>query len=288
MLAVHQIKPTPSKPAPFRLLSVESYTKAHKNFFNHRHSFYELVLIEEGSGIHNIDFVDYTVTEPTLFCISSGQVHNFSKARIEKGGVIIFEKEYMSMTKRDAILLSRIATLSYQMPQIAIDEKAVKTFTACTELIRDELANAQPNFDIVRSAITIMLLRVLQIGQELLSHNLLTMRGKDQTVFFDFMELLEQKYSRHHDVQYYANALAVSTKYLNELVKRSNGKTASHNVQHRILTEAKRLLFYSDQSVKEIAADLGFEDASYFSRFFTKNVGVSPTNFQKHHPKNTA
>jgi len=72
----------------------------------------------------------------------------------------------------------------------------------------------------------------------------------------------------------------VSTSYLNECVKKTTGFSVSYHIQQRILLEAKRLLFHSEQAVKEVAVALGFEDIAYFSRFFKKHVGMSALAFR--------
>jgi AraC-like DNA-binding protein len=52
-------------------------------------------------------------------------------------------------------------------------------------------------------------------------------------------------------------------------------------IQNRVILEAKRLLYYTDKSAKEIAFELGFEDAAYFSNFFKKHTSLSPSLFKK-------
>lgn len=78
----------------------------------------------------------------------------------------------------------------------------------------------------------------------------------------------------------YALTLNISTSYLNECVKDTTGQPVSYHIQQRIILEAKRLLYHSDQSVKEIADTLGFEDYAYFSRLFSKATGMSALSFR--------
>jgi AraC-like DNA-binding protein len=68
--------------------------------------------------------------------------------------------------------------------------------------------------------------------------------------------------------------------YLNECVKAVTGKSVTSQIQQRVTMEAKRLLYHSNRSVKEIAGDLGFDDHSYFTRLFTKVVGMTPLAFR--------
>jgi AraC family transcriptional activator of pobA len=81
-------------------------------------------------------------------------------------------------------------------------------------------------------------------------------------------------------VSYYAQQLNKSPKTLSNLFALYNHKTPLQVIQERILIEAKRLLYYTDKSVKQITYELGFEDAAYFSNFFKKNTTLSPLEFR--------
>jgi AraC family transcriptional activator of pobA len=78
----------------------------------------------------------------------------------------------------------------------------------------------------------------------------------------------------------YAEILHLSPAYLNECVKNVSGQPVSQHIQHRVILEAKRLLYHSDQSLKEIATALGYDDYAYFSRLFTKVAGMAPLAFR--------
>jgi AraC family transcriptional regulator, transcriptional activator of pobA len=95
-----------------------------------------------------------------------------------------------------------------------------------------------------------------------------------------FNLLVEANYRTEHSVSFYAQELCKSPKTLSNLFAIYNHKSPSQVIQERILIEAKRLLCYTDKSVKEIAYDLGFEDISYYSNFFKKHTGLSPVDFR--------
>lgn len=82
---------------------------------------------------------------------------------------------------------------------------------------------------------------------------------------------------------YYADKLCISPVYLNETVKATTGLSVSRMIQYEIVLRAKRMLAYTDCSVKEIALELGFDDCSYFIKIFTKQTGISPVQFRKNH-----
>ncbi|TDO21636.1 helix-turn-helix domain-containing protein [Pedobacter duraquae] len=81
-----------------------------------------------------------------------------------------------------------------------------------------------------------------------------------------------------HDI---ADRLNISAGYLTDVLKQESGKTALEHIHIYLISEAKNKLMGEDKSVSEIAYALGFENLSYFSRLFKKEVGVSPNFFKK-------
>lgn len=95
-----------------------------------------------------------------------------------------------------------------------------------------------------------------------------------------FNLLVEKKFKSEHAVSFYADQLCKSPKTLSNLFAIFNQKTPSQIIKERIMVEAKRLLCYTDRSIKHITFELGFEDVSYFSSFFKKNTGIPPSDFR--------
>lgn len=108
---------------------------------------------------------------------------------------------------------------------------------------------------------------------------------RSQTITREFRKLLAHEYKRLKSPADYAGALHLSAPYLNEAVKEATGFTVSHWIQQEIVLEAKRLLYHSPCTVKEIAYQLGYEDHTYFSRLFKKSVGKTPGDFRGQYRK---
>jgi AraC-like DNA-binding protein len=96
-----------------------------------------------------------------------------------------------------------------------------------------------------------------------------------------FLALLDKQYRQKRMVTEYAEELAVTPNHLNDVVKKVTGFTASHQIQQRIIMEAKRQAVYTDVSMKEIAYMLGFDDVAHFSKFFKTGAGESFSEFKK-------
>ena len=105
-------------------------------------------------------------------------------------------------------------------------------------------------------------------------------RSRADVLFDDYMKLVAEHHVHQRSVQFYADALCVSTKHLTRTVKLVSGRTASDIIDNYVVTEAKRLLRYTDRTIKEVAADLNFCNQTVFYRYFKKNTGMLPSEFK--------
>ena len=93
--------------------------------------------------------------------------------------------------------------------------------------------------------------------------------------------LVDRNFKAHHQVQFYAHQLSKSPKTLSNLFAHYHHKLPLQIIHDRIIDEAKRLIHYTDKSAKEIAYELGFEDAAHFSRFFKNITGQNISEYKK-------
>ncbi len=95
------------------------------------------------------------------------------------------------------------------------------------------------------------------------------------------LALLHREVRQHRPASYYANALGISPTHLNRVVKARTGFSTQDLIARRLLEEAQRELLFTPDSVQEVAYRLGFADPAYFSRFFTRQTGVTPRNWKR-------
>jgi AraC-like DNA-binding protein len=95
-----------------------------------------------------------------------------------------------------------------------------------------------------------------------------------------YLNKIEDNYTQSHEVADYADMLNISPGHLSQVVKEQSGSSAITHIHDRLIMESKRLLFHTDHSIKEIAFRLGFEDASYFNRFFKRMVNDTPVAYR--------
>jgi AraC-like DNA-binding protein len=100
--------------------------------------------------------------------------------------------------------------------------------------------------------------------------------GTDVQLHQRFRETLERDFTKNHDAGHYATELGVTTGTLSRVLTKLTGQTTKQLILERVLLEAARLLRFSDLSVKEIAARLGFKDQFAFSHAFKRQRGKAP------------
>ena len=100
-------------------------------------------------------------------------------------------------------------------------------------------------------------------------------------VYHRFMLLLAENSNVNRSVKSYADELCVSPKYLTSVCRKHSDYTASELIATSVMSRIKQLLLYSDLSIKEVAAQMGFDNLSFFGKYVKKHLGLSPNNYRK-------
>jgi len=240
----------------------------------HRHDRHSFFLLEQGTVSIEIDFQKYTIEPSSVIYIHPNQVHYTTSAEniIVSSWAINNENlnpEYLKLLEE----ITPAKPLLLEKETFSIISEAVSLGIQFCKRKRDKLYHSLLK-DSCNGLVALVISQYLEHSQ-----------STDKTSRFEivaatFRKMLEQNYTSDKRPADYAQKLNISTPYLNECVKNATGHSVSHHIQERIILEAKRLLYHSDKSVKEIAAVLGYDDYAYFSRLFTKVTGMSALAFR--------
>ena len=245
----------------------------------HRHNYYQFLLFEKAQGTHIIDDSSYAVTDYSLHFVSPKQVHLMTLNRESKGKVCMFKEELFFINNESRSFLDQLLLFSDQnsTPVIQLNTEEYKTLVDIMESMKKEYVNQGKNYH----EVLLMLTKIFLIKSErLLGSEKHQMYDRKRVLANKFSGLVEANYMKKLSLQFYADELSITTTYLNRICKDVFDKTASNFINDRIILEAKRILYHSAKSVKEISYELGFEESSYFIRFFKKNVGMTPKEFK--------
>ncbi|MFM1998951.1 MAG: hypothetical protein RL204_898 [Bacteroidota bacterium] len=273
-ISQYQLKDTSGKPTEF---SFEDWGKSSIDGYNHlqahRHNFYEIMIFTSGEAQHDIDFVTYNVDNTAAHFIAPDNVHLLIRNPHCTGFSLQFEKGFIE----DNLILE--LPFSSGHPCMSISEELLKQIKLFYNLIKEECAqNRSESTAILRSFFQSLVLLLIRSNKDQLNSYSDT---KKPQLFLDFTQLVKRNFRSRPKVEDYAKELHVSTKHLISICKNNSGKTPLKIIQDEIIGEAKRLLFYTEKPIKEIAMTLGFDDPSNFSNFFKTTTGYSPLSYRE-------
>ncbi|WP_047788121.1 helix-turn-helix domain-containing protein [Tenacibaculum mesophilum] len=241
---------------------------------------YKVFWIKEGTGKYNIDFKSYSFEDGVLFFLSPGQVFSVDSEKIKEAYQLSFTRDFYCIQTHDAevscngVLFNNI----YETPFVVPSEKETQKLDFILQNLKEEFELEETaQYDMLQSLLKQFIVYSVRIKKE----KDVVKESVETKLFKDFNLLVEQNFKKIHRVTGYAYRLGLSPKSLTKHLQKIGTETPSDFIKNRIITEAKRLLLYTDDSIKQVAFDLGFNDPAYFSRFFTKATGQSPKQFKR-------
>ena len=252
----------------------------------HRHNFYSVLIISKAKGIHKIDFNDYELAEKQIFFIAPGQVHQVIEHEKSEGFSMTFSNQFLV---ENSIPISFIESLNLfqnygQSPPLQLENKAFESIeNFATEIVELFNSDAAMKFLSIGSFLKLILIACNNSCAINPIESDIAISGA--SLIRNFKNAVNQNFKKEHSTTFYANQLFITPDHLNRTFKAKVGKTAKEFIQARIITEAKRLLFFSSLTNKEIAYQLGFNEPANFSAFFKKHTKLSPSHFKKREKK---
>jgi len=280
-IPVHQLHTRANSGVEIKHFKLGDIPKDIETLGAHRDDHYLFFLLEHGTASLMIDFQEMGFQASTIFYVLPGQVHHRIRNDLSEGWFIAIDTALVAPDYRNVFENQ----LLLQQP-VVIDKTCLKQCHDLLSLLEEKyVENDQSAFYI--PVIHSLLQSFLGIAAGLYSNCLNPQQHLSRPV------QLSQQFKKHLAVNVrslkspsaYAAKLNVSESYLNEALKKTTGFSVSYWIQHEVMLEAKRLLFYSELNVKEIAHILGYEDHAYFSRLFKKALNITPLAFRAHYHK---
>lgn len=254
--------------------------------FDHiqRLNYYSLIWIRNGRGSAKADFSEHDFTQNTLFAFSPYQPFMFQKDEELQGVVINFHPDFFCIHKHqqevacNGVLFNNI----YNPPFVSVDETANSTFKMLLEQITSEMQNpALAQYELLVSYLKIFLITASRLKTAQQTETQINPEeNKEPFILQNLKNYIETHFKTKHSASDYADLLNISAKALAKLTKTHFNKTLTDLISERIIIEAKRELYLTNKTVKEIAYELGYIDEYYFSRFFKNNADISPQAYR--------
>lgn len=265
----------------FKLFSFED-----NSWYDHiqRLNYYSLIWIQNGTGKVKVDFSEYDFVEDQLLAFAPYQPFMLTSDKEISGIAINFHPDFFCIHKHhqevacSGVLFNNI----YEPPYVTIDAVTKNTFYLVLEQIKNEMQNpALAQYELLISYLKIFLITASRLKKEQQSETSAAVKDKEPFILQNLKNFIEIHFKIKHSPSDYADLLNITPKALAKITKNHFNKTLSNLIAERIIIEAKRELYLTNKSVKEIAYELGYDDEHYFSRFFKNNADVSPQIYRE-------
>jgi len=244
----------------------------------HRHDFYYCILSEVGEMELEVDFEKVLLSNQTLFLSYPGQIHQINSARVQKGWFLAFDPAILDMQLKNILdqCLSQVILVPLSPQQTSAFSSFIThlyaVYTDQTQLFRQT---------ITQSIVTALVYQLASAYLSAESLSLVKHSARSIEITRSFKQILRRNFKSMKRPSAFAARMNISLSHLNDTVRSVTGFPVTYYIQQELMREAQRLLRYSDLTVKEIAVNLGFEDAQYFNRLFSKIIGIPPGAFRK-------
>jgi AraC-like DNA-binding protein/mannose-6-phosphate isomerase-like protein (cupin superfamily) len=252
----------------------------HYNNSLHQHSFFEICYVLKGSGEYSDNGVDYTLEDATLFCSRPGIWHQI---RSEQGLTLFFVAFEIDESGTSEAYSRNFRSLIHRGKIIAEPKNAYLS-AQIWQTIFSVFESKQPvSIDMLQHLVLSLFLSFLQglSSASDLSVNSLDEDTEEHRLLKRAKLYIEDNLSSSLSIVHVSQELGISSRHLSRLFHSQLGQTFVHYVQERRVQKAKGWLLNSDNTIKDIAKRVGFDSVHYFTRVFTKLMGVAPAKFRK-------
>ncbi len=244
----------------------------------HGHDFFFVMFIKNGTGEHEIDFIKYEVDSYSVFFIRPGQVHQLKLEKGTTGFMLQFTSDFYTPRENSTtFVLRKVSNKSHC--QLSIER--FKNIELILQIIFQEFTQKQARYkDVVKASLDILFIELMRQSN---NPNKVTNEAKlySQDRLEELQDLLEKNIQTKKQVSDYAEMLNITSYQLNSITKTLLQKTGSELINDHIILEAKRILIGTSNQVNQVADMLGYDDPSYFIRFFKKQTGLTPEAFRQ-------
>jgi AraC family transcriptional regulator, transcriptional activator of pobA len=245
----------------------------------HRHDYHELIWVRTGSGQHLIDGAPHPIEEGTVTIIGRGQVHVFEEGENLHGAVLRLRDELLPPDVQRlpaGWLLSGSCARTVRVPDDRADQ-----LEALLRALDDELKRpTSHDSSQLRGHLLSVVLLWLERWHDESREKRPDPDAAQVQLLRRFVRVLERDYARHRDAGHYADELRVPPAVLSRALTQVTGRGTKELVLDRVMSEAARMLRFTDQNVQQVAGRVGYEDPLYFSRAFKRHFGDSPMAYR--------
>lgn len=266
--------------AYFTVQSISEFRKDLK--YATPHKWYTILTLAPANGEIAIDDYKLLLNKPIAVFLTPGQHIRFSDNSTSEGYVVSFNQEFYCIEFHDADVSCNglLFVNNFDSVKFFLDDQQLSVFTNTVKEMIAEMENqATLQDEMLKNLLKNLLIRSNRLFRAQMSIG----EPDDASIDFvrKFSDLVEKNFKEIKQVENYAGMMGIAPASLTKKLQKYGIDSPSRIIKKRVITEAKRLLMYTDKSVKEITSIIGYEDQYYFSRLFAKETGISPSGYRK-------
>ena len=244
----------------------------------HRKDYYLLVFARRGNSRHWVDTTPYVTKDNTFYVFVPNQLTVKEEPKPMWGTALAFTSEFLALQESASLFKLPLIQNPQNAHELLLSKHDVLFTEDVLEKIHTEYTRSgEWQQRMITAYLTVLLTYLSRLYTEQFERAPFSI---DKLLLKNYQATIDQHFRELHLVSEYASLLHVSAGYLSEVVKAQSGRPAITHIHERLVLEARRLLFHTQHSLKEIAFDLGFSDASYFSRFFKRETNLTPAEYR--------
>lgn len=259
------------------LLPFKDFYKNRSKFISslNRTLYNQIIFMESGSGKFWVDINKFQANGTNIFTYVEGQVQIIENANDITGYVLLFTQQFLFKNSDKKETLEENIEILEKLMLTTLFKPSPTKFNVLLDVIYELHSELSKDRNKIQESIIYALFKILLLKTHQITTELKTIKcreNSDYKLLLQFRKLLEKNYNLEKTISFYSAQLFITSKKLNEIIKKYFGKSVKHIIEERILLEAKRYLIHSDLTAKEISNLVGFNDPINFS----KGIQIKP------------
>ena len=242
-----------------------------------------IIVCVRGRLEYSVNLEEYEVNQPSILVNLPENIIQFRRSEDLEAYAVLVSTELLNSMPYDMLQLATSYLPIRRHFQAAVPLERIAPLVPFHALIRTSLSHTSPETDeIVRCLLQAFMLSIISLMRDHQLQELdidLTARRGSRQLYERFMDVLSHYHQQERTVEFYADKLCVTPKYLSMAIKGYSGRSPSDWICDYVVAEAKSLLHYSQLSVQEVAFRLNFPSQSAFGKYFKKKTGYSPLRY---------
>ncbi|WP_440133538.1 helix-turn-helix domain-containing protein [Chitinophaga sancti] len=244
----------------------------------HRKDHYLIAFIRKAGSRQWIDMNSFDLKDNTVYFFGPHQLIVKEEVKQLWSTGIAFTKEFLSLYGNGALLKLPLLVNPYNGYELELTAADILFIEELLQKLQTEYRQkGEWQQKMLSAYLTVLLTYLSRLYTAQYKGNEV---NSEQQLLKRFLAKIDESYQQYHEVNDYASMLNISSGHLSDVIRSQSGKPAIKHIHDRLIMEARRLLFHTDQPVKDISFHLGFADTSYFNRFFKRETGLTPSAYR--------